>query len=444
MTNEIVETSNIIVSKLIDNYKINGEPIDVNFRELVHWLPQNGRATHFLHPYTAKLLMHIPNLFLSNNILSERKDLILDPFCGSGTVLLEANLCDRNAIGIDVNPLATLIAKVKTTNYSIQELKKYLALFERINDRNINKPDVVNIDYWYSPKSISTLSKLWKQINEIDNNNIRDFFKVSFSICARKFSYADPSVSVPVKVNLNKNNQLYIKKAKAHLEFIKKTDVLEYFLNISKQNIELFKTIESSVFKSKVICSDNKSSDISNLPKVDFVITSPPYAGAQKYVRASSLNLGWLELVPSNMLVNLERKNIGREHYHKNEYMQFHPTGLYEADNQLSRIFEKYPLRAHIASNYINEMRSSLLNVKRCLKKGGYFVLVIGNNVVCGEDFNTQNYIEKILIELNFKTIFKLFDTIKSRGLMTKRNKTANMITREWVILLQNMSEYEQ
>ena len=62
--------------------------------------------------------------------------------------------------------------------------------------------------------------------------------------------------------------------------------------------------------------------------------------------------------------------------------------------------------------------------------------MVIGNNTVCGKPFNTQQYLTSYMQEKGMSLQFKLIDDIKSYGLMTKRNKTASKISREWVLVL--------
>ena len=69
--------------------------------------------THGLHPYPAKFIPQIPNILIKE--FTKPKDVVLDPFCGSGTSLVESKLLGRNSIGIDLHPLAAFLSKVKTS-----------------------------------------------------------------------------------------------------------------------------------------------------------------------------------------------------------------------------------------------------------------------------------------------------------------------------------------
>ena len=80
-------------------------------------------------------------------------------------------------------------------------------------------------------------------------------------------------------------------------------------------------------------------------------------------------------------------------------------------------------------------MKVALDESCRVLKQNGYMVIVIGNNTVCGQSFDTQDYLTNYLVGKGMQLQYKLIDDIKSYGLMTKRNKTANTITREWILV---------
>lgn len=80
-----------LLNEMISEYSINNMPINVDFRKLVSWLKAGDQLTHQIHPYPAKLLPHIIYFFLKAHSNLKHK-IVLDPFCGSGTVALEASI----------------------------------------------------------------------------------------------------------------------------------------------------------------------------------------------------------------------------------------------------------------------------------------------------------------------------------------------------------------
>ena len=166
---------------------------------------------------------------------------------------------------------------------------------------------------------------------------------------------------------------------------------------------------------------------------IDLVITSPPYVGAQKYIRASSLSIGWLGLAPDDKLRPLERENIGREHFGRAEYSHTDSSSGTLGHEILQKIEAVNPLRAHIARVYLREMGAALKETVRRLRVGGHLVLVSGNNTVAGHGFPTSAFLAKIAAEQGLALELELVDGIRSRGLMTKRNKTAGIILREHI-----------
>ncbi len=444
-----------IIIDFFNRFQKSQKPITISFRKLVKNLSGIERATHFLHPYPAKLLPHIPYFFINNNIFSKPNDTIFDPFCGSGTVLLEAILGNRSAVGIDLNPLAALISQIKTTNFNLDTLYKHKNNIKvelaKNKDLKLFHPKQINTEFWFLPKTIEKLGRLKYEIEQIKSKKYRNFYYLCFSSCLRKVSLADPRVSVPVKL---KKDQYPVKHpfrkiSNNHLESLFDINVFETFFDIVKDNLkeyEGFKTnITDNDYFANVINSDIKILDDASWSKVynikrkkaDLIITSPPYAGAQKYIRASSLSLGWLENLLGAKIREYDNNIIGRENYKKNDYQQNLDTGIEEANKKLRLIHKKNPLRAYIASNYLNEMEIALKNSLNYLKEKGYLILIVGNNTICSYKFETQKYITELLLNMNLELKLKLIDEIKSYGLMTKRNKTANIISREWVLIFQ-------
>ncbi len=437
------------LDKLFCRYEKTQRAQNVSFRKLVHWIKIGERATHYAHSYPAKLLPHIAHFFLASAQLSSPGDVVLDPFGGTGTVALEAILAGRQAYLAEVNPLAALIAQVKTSALDERELTATAARINRRRVAHSSKrlpfPNVVNIRLWYSDDAIKALSALKAAIRQEPAGQVRDFFWVCFSQTCRKASNADPRLSVPVRT-----------KHPAELGIAKVWNLFDAQVTSNVARIRDFSILlgegrrERKAFcvgsDARALLSPKDLSEVRPpLPSssVPLVITSPPYAGAQKYVRATSLSLGWLDLIEIKALKRLEDATIGREHFRKVACQTCPTVGLPDADRVIKRVFRINPLRSVIIATYLTEMKEALVEMTRVLRPGGHIVMVIGNNEVCKRPFKSSDYLRSFCEQLGLITRLRLVDEIRSRGLMTKRNRTASVITREWVLVFQKPPEDE-
>ena len=456
-TLQATQIYNRIFLDFLNSYSRTQKAIPISFRALVGELSSADRATHLIHPYPAKLLMHIPFFLLANNILSTKNDIVLDPFAGSGTVLLEAQLSGRAACGADRNPLARLISKVKTTPIPHAKLRRITSsMLRRVKRKpRSSLPDVVNLDYWYYPKTILQLQCVLEAIKTVRDRDVRDFLLIVFSNCVRQVSLADPRIYVPVRLKPNQydvHHPLY-EKTNKRLELLKNINVLDIFSKILEQNIKRMRSyclLLNNSPEVSIISEDARSlreHETDDAPKIhsisdasiQLIITSPPYPGSQKYIRSSELSLGWLGLSESSELINLKKTMIGREEYSHAETLKSTFTGYSEIDSVLVKIAHKNRIRATIAGTYLLEMKDSLRQFYSILKPSGYIAIVVGNNNICDIPFKTHIYLEKICEDLGLRLRLKLIDQIRSRGLMTKRNSTAGIIPRERVLLFQRV-----
>ncbi|WP_186100813.1 hypothetical protein [Burkholderia gladioli] len=421
---------------LIERYGRTRRAIPVSFRKLVPWLKVGERATHYLHPYPAKLLPHIAHFFLASKLMCPRDGTVLDPFGGSGTVALETCLSGRVAAYADTNPLARLIAEAKICIPDTQQLENSLRDVELRYKRSRagRPPSVVNLTKWFEPDVIRDLCRLKSAVEAEPEAEIRRLLQVTFSATVRRVSNADHRLSVPVL-------------AKNDVNCEKRISTWQRFSDQLSANVKRLNDLRSlGVHNSKLRIAGtdarhivNESGGFLDAESVDLVITSPPYAGAQKYIRASSLSLGWLDMAGEGKLKPLENLTIGREHLCKVDVDANPNTSVSAANRVIERIRAKNPTRAAICATYLNEMESVFTQITRAIKFGGYFVLIIGNNEVCGEKFLSSIYLTSILERLGLELKLKLVDEIKSRGLMTKRNRTASVITREWVLIFRKI-----
>jgi hypothetical protein len=253
--------------------------------------------------------------------------------------------------------------------------------------------------------------------------------RVTFSAVTRKASNSDPRFSVPVRY----------RDGEARNEI----STIDLFESQLEANITRIGALEQVAFLGSATAAGIDARKLTTpaggrLPdgSVGMIISSPPYASAQKYVRAASLSLGWLDLAPSNGLRRLEDQTIGREHHAKASWANVGSTGIDQADALIQEIARENASRAKIVGTYLIEMREALAEAVRVLRPGGCFVLVIGDNTVCGRRFPSSDYLRLMLEGMGMITILSLVDPIPSRGLMTRRNETAGIIASESVIVL--------
>jgi len=443
-----IDTS-LLLGELSREFQRTGQHVEVDFRKLVGWVRLGDQLTHQIHPYPAKLLPHIAHFFLRASVLHKQNRYVLDPFCGSGTVALEASMAGYIPYVADANPLALLITKVKTTPYVPEELrkatKKIIARAARF--RAAPEVKIVNHHLWYGSDRKKELEKLLRAILEIEDEAQRDFFRICFSVTARRLSLADPAVSVPVRLKIRdtfgkKTNE----KIQRRLDWIADESLSAEFAKVCESNIQRIQESNNS-FKDRipaiVVGTDArklyhptlKMAQRLKSESVPLILTSPPYGSAQKYIRATSISLNWLGLAEPEELSTLEWKSIGREHVplFRLDSSSMHLPDLYE--KLLNKVAGKNPKRAQITRHYLHEMKCALSEMARVTSKGGHIILVIGNNQVCGEPLRNDMYVVHILQELGLKLELSLIDHIKSRGLMTKRNKTASVISLESVLV---------
>jgi hypothetical protein len=308
---------------LCSQFARTGKPLEVNFRELVKIAPV-GRNAHLIHPYPAKLMVKIPQFFLDCSAFAGKCNTLLDPFCGSGTVPLEGQIGGFSIIAVDSNPLARLITEAKLTPIDVNATRCDLeSVLQCQPTAQIDIPDVVNREHWFSDRVSEQLGRLKSAIARNVDPERRAIFDVCFSATVRRVSFADPRLSVPVRINPKRADR-YGAKGDAALRKLKRLeniDVASVFWKVANQNLRrLNETQEHFPQRSEEVCILKDATDLGlSDSSIDLVITSPPYVGAQKYIRASSLSLGWLGLTPNSQLRQYEKRTIGREHMLKEE-----------------------------------------------------------------------------------------------------------------------------
>lgn len=402
--------------------------------DMTEIIPRIDYLTHGIHPYTAKLIPHIPRYFIEK--VTQKDDVIFDPFCGSGTTLLEAKLLGRNAIGIDINPLANLISEVKTTSFDIGELDYAIQLIKDALKNDMHKVTVEfpNIDYWFCKNARNELARIKFSIEKLNKKvdyNAYKFLLLCFSSIIRKSSYADPRIAKTYK-------------SKRVLEKIKNGWVptpTQYFEDALDKNFEKIKSLSEHLNANntyvKVFQGDARETPAilnqNGIVEVDFIITSPPYINAQDYFRSYKLELWWLGLVTPEEVRSLNRRAIGTEIISGCNYNSIPKSKIRFLNTILNKIWKINKKKSYIIYNYFENMRNIFKESYNMLKVGGYFCLITGCNTICGVQIPTY----KILINMAENNGFKLVeigrDEIRNRSLPPKRNHNGGIIKEEWI-----------
>ena len=405
---------------------------EFNFRKLCSEIRKTTYFTHGFFPYPAKFIPQIPRYFIKN--YTSKENVILDPFCGCGTTLVEARLLEKDSYGIDINPLAQLLTKVKTTPLEQEELKQETdALLQRIREYE-GEPWLVefpNKDYWFEKNVQKELGVIKANIDKVTKREIRDFFLVCLASIIRQCSNADPKISKPVFTKrMRKLKDRKIEPLKYFKEKIK-----EY----SNRTIALstyLKCYCERIAKAEVIGKDAREIELAN-ESVDLIVTSPPFISAQEYFRTTKFEIYWTGLADAKEIHELKRQLIGVERTSKYKYAELHLTSNPQLDNIIKKIYAIDKQRAYILYQYFIEMEKAFIEFKRVLAKNKYFVITIGDNIVRKIPVRTHELIMDIAESKNvgFKCERVGYDVIKAHALMTKRNVTGGVMNLEWAMV---------
>ena len=445
LINHQLADAEMIMRDLLDNPSpalSDRREIYVSFRNQRKDVNRRDFATHMIHSYPAKMFRRIPSVFL-DTVKLQTPATILDPFCGSGTVLLEANLRGHNAVGIDTNPLARLISRVKTNPLDPNELHgKLSTLLPRAKrSRAAPKPDST-LDYWLPHAARIGLHRLAVAISEIADENSQAFFSVALSCIVRRVSIADPAI--PPLVRLRKE-RVEIAGTRYRLAFersqsLTAASVYSAFHQAAKANIRRMSELYLSRGR---LGSTHLPTDAGNAANThlqsescDAIITSPPYCGAQKYVRSMKLEL-ILNGLSKDQIRQLDRGMLGTEAVtNRATPIGELLTGDSFVDHVVRRIYEVNPIRARMAAEYSSYLVAFAQECWRVLKPGGQLLVTLARNHLSGVPYAADVVFGRASRAVGFEMIATLVDPIQSRGLLTKRNKTAGRIDHEFIVWL--------
>lgn len=366
---------------------------DDNYHALceIDWDFPNAESEELasIHPYPARYINDIPANLIE--VLGCRKNsVILDPFCGSGTTLVEAQRHGYKSIGVDLNPIACLISKVKTTSLPQDFIKTAKVIRDKAiksYDNISSIPTIPNLDHWFKKDVQRALSAVLNEIVKQQDTNMSNALKLALS-------------SIIVRVSNQESDTRYAAIDKNYSA----EDVFSSFYNACKKldaaktkcNYELH---DALIYEQDVLTISKEQ--LGN--NIGLVITSPPYPNAYEYWLYHKYRMWWLGFDP----ISVRTYEIGaRPHYQKK-------NGQTEVDfhNQISTIFS---------------------SVVPCLVDDAHVCFVVGRSVIKGREIDNAELISDVAHEhgLSVKAniVREIAPSKKSFNLKYGKIKTENIL----------------
>lgn len=385
--------------------------------------------THSFFKYPCRFIPEIPRWAIQKYLTGVESASVFDPFAGSGTTLLESVINDYEAYGTEIDNIAKLIIKVKTTPFTKDKLEEIANEFNRIvtnidtSQKPQKLPGINNLDHWFTEDAIVKLSGIKKNIDRIDDKDIRDFFNVCFVSIIKRVSNADDVSPKPYVSNKIKKNPPETIK-----EF--SSTFTKYFEGIRElSSLGLTK-------KARIINGDALNFEFDGL--FDLAITSPPYINAFDYARTMRLENLWLDTMTENELREKKKDYVGTESIKITEEEK--RLEILDKSTILksyySQIFEKDKKRALIVKKFFQDMEGNLKNTYKYLKPGGHYMIVIGNSSIRKVEVESWKVIQQIAELVGFKTETYFNYLIQNPYIRIPRGNKGGKINLDHVLVL--------
>lgn len=367
--------------------------------------------------FSAAFVDHVLDLYLPSG-KQRRRRLVLDPFSGVGTTLVQAALRGHNYAGFEINPYAALAARVKLAAVDV-ELE--------VLDREMNgmrqaakqwkaapPPAAVRPVHFrsrlpfFSPRVERQVLHALHFIRNIRDNGVGDLCRVAFGSVMVSFSNYTYEPSLGSRPGAGKP---LIEDAEVAEVLLAKL----YQMRCDIHSLREQKREAAEIGRGEVHPTDFFSGH-SRVPSgsVDLMVTSPPYLNNYHYVRNTRPQLYWLSLIASTgEQRQLEENNFGKfwQTVRSGEHvpLSFEHDGLESLLNELRSVrvgAGAYggPGWANYAATYFNDCDRFVTILRRILKSGGTGVVVIGNSIIQGLELKIDEILADLAARHGLKT----------------------------------------
>jgi hypothetical protein len=324
-------------------------------------------ATHGIHPYPAKFIPQIPRSLIAA-LYPNDGTAVLDPFCGSGTTLVEAAIRGVPSIGVDLHPLACLISKVKVTPLTRSLSAAANELLGQLRDEAL--PVIPGLDHWFAHDIQRALSSIRCGIDRESDSDVRDALSVAFS-------------SIVVRVSRQESDTRYAAVDNAFTP----ADVRRCFHQAAQSIDAALASTWDGLFRPgpvRVIHKDVLTVTPADIgTPVSLVVTSPPYPNAYEYWLYHKYRMYWLGMDP----IAVREREIGaRPHYFKT--------------------------KPHTCADFERQMRQVFALLSAVVVSGGHACFQIGRSIIHGETIDNSAILRRAAEAHGFEEVARMTRTI--------------------------------
>ena len=407
-------------------------------------------SIHGLHEYKGKFNPQVVRGILNWFDLTPTAQFI-DPFCGSGTALVEAVFAGHPAYGWDFNPFAVLLTNVKLhalqadTDLLRTQARRIFALAKHPRCISVKLDErIVYLQTWFPPNTLELIEH-YRNVIEQEGGGNASIFKVILSDLLRDYSYQEPS---DLRIRRRISPFPSIPLATAYQTAVEK---------VLKAVEQTHETLGNLSFPSAAFHADGRRlEEVTNRSPVtlsaEIAITSPPYATALPYIDTQRLSLVWLSLILPKQIGQAEKALIGsreasdetlralRNAISKNEGNL--PDSILTLCSRLqTQINEKDGFRRRavpgLLYRYFTDMKKTFETVFCVMKPKGHYVLIVGTNrtTIGGQPelVSTPSYLADIAVQTGWTKVEDLeLETYKRYGI-----HVANAVQGEVLLVLQ-------
>lgn len=357
----------------------NGQPIQFtsNINEHIHrWAP-------YVQGFSA---IFVQNLFEKYK-KDYQKPVVLDPFAGCGTVLVQAKLNGYNSAGTELNPLLQFIAQTKLNCWDVSP--NYLLQTCRDLPRNCSTPapSFLKTSSQFRNPVLHNLERIYggiqsrRAITE-KRKKVKDLLMLAFSSILIDCSNLKRSPC------LGYYKDKYVDNSAPFVLFNQKVNEIADDLKLIQTQYEKFINTESEVILANAMTFNHRK-------KFDLIITSPPYMNGLDYVMNYKIEMGWLGFADSqSSLKSIKDEMVVCDNVSKGLIKRFSTSSSSYTNDWLEDIkdniekninkrgFYRRDDMPYIVQKYFDDMFQVMKRVVPSLKRGGRFILVIGDSLI--------------------------------------------------------------